>query len=596
MLSINHPCLNDVIILEQKIGDLCKKQAEISKRPAWMKKIFNHFFPENKELIKLGKICNTLFDRVEKIPAVFSADNSKTAHQQHSFHACFQAAKKVESLLAASNCVRVKAQLECLTQRVIALQYRMEGSNGGLDRSVVDIVLTDKLCTAATRWKNEHVLITDKQLTEQQIKKLEEASTYPKFVYALLASKDLQDAFFNWILRDNNGVSQFIEFPSTCERLKSTYLAARVGRLGGEMFKMEKRFKETDVTEKILTLPFFIQKKIDYVNILDGLQEVVLNHHLRLTINKVFDIFSNKSKEVGYLEFFESTGITNWNCHEIGSWNPLTESYERVDLTIEKWWEQLPVLETLSKQGLEKRLNLSLKDDEWVACAKSARTTPDMDLDKRHGYFEVAIPAGKDMYSIYPFGNFPATFPTSPIDLALFVTNTLKAKVVYPDENFFYSHRQQATHPIKFSCEQGYSLMNILQKELIKARFGHMIFQFGGENCAYWVQNVLNAVDSKLPNFYKLDFIFSTPLNPLLGTLFNFFRKLPVNMRCHAISTMDTIFGSGRGIEVFEYHKKVYKSHKQSSVRNEFVIYQPGYLHRQIEEGKIAGCITLGNN
>lgn len=598
MLKIDSSYVNFAQDIERKALTFCKNQQAIKSGSRWIGKIKNFFESDQKQLISLGKSCNALFDRVEKMPTLFSLDESQTKEQRKCYAACLKTSQAVMPVLASSESHKVKIQLEALVQRVAALKYRIEAVNGGVNCSAVDQSLADKLCGAAVRWKNNHPLIINKQITSQERKKLEEASCYPEFANAALASVYLQESFFNWALRDNNGVSQFVEFPATSMRIKSAFLAARIGRLGGNMFLIEKKQKEDSaqgVTEKVISLPFFIRNKVEYLSILDESKEVELLNGWRLTINKVLNSFARKNREVGSLEFFESTGITNWNCHELGPWNPEKGAYDRIDLTKDEWWTQLNILEEVSKEKLEARLGEALGVDEWVVCAKSARTTPDMDLDGRHGYIEIAIPTGRGSYAIYPFGNFASSFPNSSVELVKFIANTVKGKIAYPDENFFYSHRQQASHPVKLTKEQEGILMRSLQKELIKARFGHVIFQFGGENCAYWAQKVLHSIDSKMPNFYKIDFLDSDPLNPVLGNIFNFIRNLPRNLHRYAIKMTDTLLGSGRKLAVFEYHQRVYKSHKHSPVRNEFVIYQPGYLHKQIEEGKIKGVINIGN-
>lgn len=579
---------------------ISQKQEVVANYPASLKRLHHFFNPPENQWIPLLSSCNRLFDEIEKVPTLFSLDQAKTSDQRKIYQACLKTADTAISNLSCSKTHKIKTQLANLIQRVAALQYRIEAPNGGLDGGLrclpVDPILTERLSAAAIEWKKNHPLIIRKDLTTREIKKLEEASTYPQFADVVLANRPLQEAFFSWTLRDNNGVSQFVQFPATCSRIKSTYLASRVGRLGGTMFPIQKKEKEgLQVIEKVVSLPFFIRNKIEYISLLDESQEVQLNNGWRLTIHQIFQIFSKKNKEVGNLEFFESTGIANWNSQELGPWNPVTYSYDRIDLTQDQWWKSLPVLEEISKERLESRIGESITDQEWVAWAKSARTTPDMDLQGRHGYVEVAIPTGNGTYAIYPFGNFASSFPHTILELVLFITNTVKGKISYPDENFFYSHRQQAAHPMKLTQDQGHILMKTFQKELIKARFGNVIFQFGGENCAFWAQRVLNSIDKNMPNFYKLDFLQSTPLDPVLGRLFKFFRMVPEVLRNSVIKAADILLGSGRTIEVFENHTRVYKSHKQSSPRNECVIYQPGYLHRQIEEGKIKGFLSTGN-
>lgn len=582
--------------LDLKAAEISKKQGQINEAPSLFNSIRNYFRPQSNSLISLGKRCQSLLDKVEKEPTAFSSDQSHTLEQNQSYAACLKTAKTIVSMLSASKTPQVKASLNSLMQRVAALQYRIEGVNGGLDRSAIDPVLTEKLCVAAQEWKNKYPLIVQKELMPQEIIKLEKASTYPEFCNVLFnGDKKLKEAFFNWALRENNDVSLFIEFPATWARIKSSYLSSRIGELGVQSLqnRVQKKNGPEGLMEKNIILPFFNGVGTDHISILDESREVELNNGLNITINKILTVLSRKNHEVGDLEMFRH-GIMNWNCHQLGSLNPATGTYDRIDLTDEHWLKKLPVLKEIIHDALEERVGEKLKTGEWVVFAKASRTTADLDLDGRHGYFELAVPTGDGKYGLYPFGIFPPSFPISVVELFKFLGNTFRAKISYPDENFFYAHRQQAEYPMRLSDEEVRDFMKVLQKELIKSRYGHLIFQFGAENCAYWSQSVLNTIEAKKHNFYKTDYVKSYPLNPLMKNIFAFFRRLPKHIRNYAIRNMDTIFGSRRGIYVFENRQKVFKSHNTSPVRNEFVIYQPGHLHQQILKGEINGRVYLG--
>lgn len=571
--------------LERKSSILQKQQQKVEEKPKWLATVYRLITFENRNLLSLSRECQNLLDAVERVPTIFSSDLIKIQDQKDCFAACTKAAKLAISILSSSNSPKVKTELHNLTQRVIALQYRIEAVNGGLDHSTIDPVLTMQLCEAALHWKQKHSLIVKKEITLEEIKKMEEASTYPEFARLILSSRKLEDFFFNWALQNNNGVSQLVEFPATCARLKSVYLASRVGKLLGTL-QIQKNEKNENVSEKVITLPFYTRNQTEYINILDESKIVELNDGINGTknyaINEIFNVFSKKNREVGNLEMFKD-GIRYWNCHKLSS----------VDLTLKEWWKQLPVVEEITKEEMEKRIDDQLAPNDWVVFLKSSRTAADMDLDGRHGYVELGIPQHNGTYSVYPFGIFPESFPNSIMELVLFLAKTNTARISYPDENFFYSHRQQASHPIRLTADEAKKFIKTLQKELIRSRYGHLIFQFGAENCAYWAQTVVKPIDST--NFFKLDYVKSFPQNPLLKNIFKFFRNIPVLCRNTAIKIIDRCFGSGRGVFVLENRERIFKSHHTSSVRNEFVIYQPGYLHQQIAEGKIKGYIHLGN-
>lgn len=575
--------------LEKKASLLQSKQQKMEGKPAWLAFVYRLLTFENKSLLTLGRDCQKLLDRVERVPKLFSSDPNKVSEQNTCLAACIKTANLVASILASSNSKSVKSELVNLMQRVTALKYRMEAVNGGLDRSNVDPIVTKKLCEAALKWKQGHPLIDREEISSLEVKKMEDASCYPEFASLILSNPKLADFFFNWVLQNNNEVKHLVEFPATCERLKSVYIASRVGRMPGT-FQILKNEKSEDIFEKIPTLPFYTKNQTEHINILNESRIVALDDRFgaikSYTINEIFKIFSMKKFEIGELEMFKD-GIRYWNCHHLGN----------IDLTLPEWWKLLPLVEELSKEEMEKRMDDTLSSDEWVVFLKSSRTTPDLDLDGRHGYLEVGIPQPNGNYGVYPFGIFPDYFPYTVIELVQFLARTNKAKISYPDENFFYSHRQQASHPIKLSANEAKIFIRSLQKELINSRYGHLYFQFGAENCAYWAQKTVQPFDST--NFFKLDYVKSYPLNPLLKNIFKLFRILPDFCRNTAIKLVDRGFGSGRGVSFLEYGKngfeRVIKSHHTSPVRNEFVIYQPGYLHQQISEGKIKGYIHLGS-
>lgn len=533
-------------------------------------------------------------DRLEKVPVLFGKLTPEREEQNNVCRQALLTGKHIKKLLTDSP--KHADVCHTLAYKVAALKYRIETENGGLCPGIVDQALLNQLSDAALKWKKKSPLMTRKDLNTAELDKLATAASHTKFSKILLADRALQNKFFTWALRDNNGVKQFIEFPSTAQRLKSAFLAARIGRFGGTMLKMQKErvSSSSDATLKILTLPFFIDNKMTDVSILDESREVELTGW-RLTIKEVIDIFGAKNKRIGDVEFFGTRGITNWNAHKLGSWNPTTGTYDLIDLTLDNWWEQLPILEELSKDELEARYDIKLKEGEWLACAKSTRTTTGLDLDLRHGYIEVSLPVEGGKYRVFPFGNFPAEFPDGVWQLLGYLVNTVPGVVSYPDENTYYSQRQQASYPFTLVVEKGLQLMKRVQKEMIMSRFGYKVFQFGGENCAYWAQSVLHFVEETLPNFFRMPMIESDPINPFLNRLFRMFRATPRNQQLTVIKLVEEIFGASRGRVVFELGQKTFKSHKNSAVYDEQHIYQPGYLHHLIEQEELKGCISYGH-
>lgn len=585
------------LVLDANIPIVCNKFGEWHYESFWKKTVRWLTGTHDHRLADIGKaFCNAL-DKLEKQPVVFGTSLKTIEDQKKIGQEYFIAAKAVEMLLNKSDCPQVKTQLDILALRVIALKYRLEAIHGGLDRSF-DKELFDQVLSLAAKWKSTLTLSPGAMLTDRDVEKIAEACTYPEFAKLLIRNEELQHYFFSWSIRENNGVRQFVEFPATVVQIKRSLLSARISRFGGHMFALEKRLIAGMplTTEKIVTLPFHINNKVEHINILDSSREIEFSGKMRLTVAKIFEIFAEKKTEPGNLEFFGSVGITNWNSYELGSWNQELNEYERIDLSKAEWWKELPVFEELSKDEVEKRYGIELRPGEWVVMVKASRETPDLDFADQHGFLEVLIPTENGKYQLFPFGIYPELFPTSCWKKLIFLTSTAIAKLSYPDENGVFSHRQMAIHPHKKSEQQAKKVMSKIQKDLLKAREGNLILQFGYENCACWADSTMKADETqKQKNFFNIHMLKAEPANFFIKGIFDVFRKAPVSWQPNLIRFLDWSFGSSRGKTIIEDGKPVFKSMRLHPNRNKQIIFHPGYLHRQIEEGSIKGVLTFGH-
>lgn len=581
--------------LEKRDFVLCDSTKLIwSTQPRWMGKVYQFLRFNDDRIANIGKTFCNYMDFVEKTPVVFSGITEIADKQSKLFAEILRAAEVVKSTLDQSNSRAVNKQALLLAQKVAAFRYRIEGVNGGKDISDVDGKLFDKITDLASRWKGKMPLFTDKQVTPHELLKIARACQYADFCSVLLADKSLQDRFFSWSLRDNMDVDHFIQFPATTARVKAAFLATRLGRLCSDMFRLNK-VPVNEGLQKVLELPFDIGDRVKYINILDESAEVNLHGTWMLTIKKILDEFSSKNKAVGDFEMFKSTGITIWNAFELGRWNPAMKHYDHVDLTKTEWWLDLPILEELKKEELEHKYEVTLKEGQWLVCAKAGRQSPDLDLNNTHGFLELAIPTENGNYRTFPFGNFASPFPQSVQELILFIGDTREGKISYPDENVFYSHRQIASLPIVISEKQGRQIMRSIQKDLIKSRFGINIFQFAGDNCACWAQTKLEDSGEAIPNIYKIKFSKSEPHNPALALLFNAVKIAPLALQPKLFGGLYTLFGGWRTYEVFENGKRVYKCQYDSTSCKEATLYHPGNLHELILNGKLKGVVTTGH-
>lgn len=316
-----------------------------------------------------------------------------------------------------------------------------------------------------------------------------------------------------------------------------------------------------------------------------------------LSIKEIFDIFSRKNVNPGNIEYFGPTGINNWCNHEIGWWNHKTKSYVRPDVTLPEWWKQLPIFQVVSKEEVERQCLVKLEKGDWIRSIKSTRESLDFGLMGSHGYLEMAIPLDNGKYGIYPFGKYAGNFPTTIAAKMKLITETVKGKIGYPDENPMYSHRQHAFHSKKKKSYEGVDIMSEIQKDLIKSIEGNLTFQMSWENCAHWAQTKLEATEGEAaPNPFKMPLTKIYPTNPVLTALINtpyffepYFPLQPFIMNCFSF------FANRNGMTVLENGKKIYKVTPFASNYAEQYQYQPDLLPREIEAEKLHGSITYGN-
>ncbi|CCB91195.1 putative uncharacterized protein [Waddlia chondrophila 2032/99] len=573
--------------------------------PAFKRQLYSLECFEKRRLSSLAANMVKEFDRMEKVSVKFNG----ISEQSEQFKKYFEAASYIKNQMKIfSSSKKAGAQYQLLKQRVAALKYRIEQINGGLDKGEVSSEVTDELKQLAVEWKRSCLLYQDESLSKSEVDKLREASRYPKFAKLLKFDSAIRNQFFLWVIRDNNTVDTFVQFPSTCCRLKSALLSGRIGRFANNF-----RFLAKKNGVKEFRLPFQVELedgrlKTKLVSILSESLQIKFRGGYQLAIREILNTFKRKNLNPGQLECFGSCGISNWHAHELGWWNPKTDTCERIDLDQEnsEWWKQMPVFEHLSDEEVCRRFGIdSLQPGQWVAVAKSTRESLSLDIDRSHGYFEILVP-NKDEggYDLYPLGKFAREFPKNIIEKFLFVTNTVESRIEYPDENPFYSHRQHASAPFVLSEADGIALMEMIRKDLKAAREGNVVFQFAWENCAWWPQERLENLlgkkekeaEAKAPNLFVSPLLESRPeVQPLKGIL-KICRALPEKLQMIAVKISAFILGSWRGVWVVEEGKRVFKSMKNSRFKKECKMYHPALLHERIQNGSVNGVVTMGHH
>lgn len=534
---------------------------------------------ENARLI--DKFCE-IFDKLER--ELFTFYESKEEIEKTRAHFASYIAAGEFFLEYLDDFSPKNLRIDKVWQRMIGFQYRIEEIYGGLDRVTdIDLEVFELLIKKAETFKIQQKLYPAPSLTNRDIEKLEETAKYFTFAKLLLKYKNLRDTFFKWTLRDNNGVPQFVEFPATAERMRETFIDKRVG-----YFHPEELAIVNVNQQKMICLPFFNGTDVQRINILNEEQEITLNNQRKLTLKEIFAIFKQKNLEPGDLEYVGKNGIMNWAIYEFGSWNTIKKTFDRIDFSKKDWWYDLPIFNVVSKKFLEKFYHITVAEGEWVQIVKATRESLDFDLLKRHGYIEIAIPMGSDQYALYPFGVYPSDFPASKFGQVMLITQTVLGEMAYPDENEFYSQRQHAAYATPISQACGEQKMDAIKKLILKALHGQLAFQFGGENCSYFTEEIIR--DEKKGSIFKMPVLEMKPTHPGI----EFLLKCPVAVQSFVIRLMQlSAFWYGKPIK--KPHNAYYKCTFFADEVAKMEQYQPGRLFQQIDKKEREGVISFGN-
>lgn len=557
---------------------------------SWLRKCF-HF--EGGREISLAKEFLLHLDNLENSPIFFSNANNKACLQPIDYSSYLRAGKAIEKRLESLSSEKAKMVLYELRRRILALSYRLELSQGGQDKTVMfSESLLQALKERAVVWKRSQVSFERKSLTKQEEQQLRRVCSYPFFIALLFSHSAMEDSFFDWILRHGLSPEIYIEFPANQEKIAQSGLQARIGRVGPNLLKLEKRLSlvQEDRWEKQVTLPIEGRQ----VNLLDENQILTFKGNYQLSLKEILDCFRNKFRFVGNLEFF-SEGIINWNDHKLGYWDADKQDYEQINLSKEAWWNQLPHFETLTRTQVFEKYGLHLDGIHWLVAPYATRGSATLDFEQTHAFFEIAIPDSKGDYQIFNFGKFGTHFPTNFIENFEFLCEMMEATIAYPDENIFYSKRQHTLYPYALTSLQGQRLMDKIRADIQRARAGNFIYQIESENCAKWTYEILKEVlgPDQVPNFYRMSLLDTQPTG-VVGKLFDMVRLLPRKFQGKTLTHLHFPFGAWKGKWIFEKGKKIWISLMSHEFWHSAEVYLPALLFEH-PESEILGFVYMGS-
>lgn len=488
-------------------------------------------------------------------------------------------------------------ELNTLRQRLVGLQYRVEGPGNGLNRLRRAEVNTQspqflQLRQEALAWKQKQLYpLADRRLSVIDADQLLEIARYPEFVPLVLRDPRLKEYCFKKIIRDQMDPANIIQYPATCERLHRCYIEPRIAYNGG--LRISDRACADGGLRKRLTQNFQIgENEARAISILNEEKEVHLHGSASpVKIKDIFNAFRRKNLEVGQFEYFGE--YENYNCAE----PPL-------DIENPQFIEQMRTVRTYTREDLCRAFNISnLQDGQWVKLYRATRSSEKLAIEGCHAYLEIAVPQPDGTYAIKACGVLAATYPKNFIEVICFLAKTVFGKLYSPDDNIFMLTRQHCASPFVLESDAEVAELQEQVRGLFReSREKRLIFQAGGDdNCAAKVQRLFMSererrpdANGKVKNLFSTKMIKASPMEPL-GTLFRFFRRCPVPVQSLFIKFLEVILGGYSKLTVRDANGNlVVRSLSRSAFHDTHRIYTPCKLFKKIEKDPRLGVTWLG--
>lgn len=541
------------------------------------------YFPRKKQIQSAALSLEKELDLSEKAPFFFSGSHCTSVND--SLRGLLAKAEALIEKQELFNDESMKKSLSTLKRKAIGLIYRTENR-----KSVVSLKLCNRLREKVSNWKRLEKSIESPNLEQSDLIAIQTISSYPAFAKLLLEEEELFNEWARFSIRDKVDSAVFIEFPALAQTLVDCNLASRIGRLGSKL-KIEFESAQKGLLRKIVTLPFDGKP----VNILQDGTQVELASNYTLTVAEAFEIFRNKNVRVGDLEYL-AEGVTNWNVHKWGRWNPLRQDYDLINFSHPEWWWLLPTFEIISRQEAEERYEVELKEGEWCAAATATSLSKTLDYENTHAFLEVAIPLGDGTYNILDFGKFATVFPSSFFEAISMFCHNLHATISFPDENIFYLHRARAYQPFVMDETKAKHMMDLIRKDMVKGIEMNFVYQIESDNCAKWVHDLLTHVvgHGKVPEMFQIRLLDTEP-NSFVAHIFSTIKLLPVTWQTAVMTFFHLPMGASRTTWIFEKGKRVAKSLTQHEFWDSGIVYLPALLLKLKEMGVLGLMNHLRN-
>lgn len=479
----------------------------------------------------------------------------------------------------------VATQINLLERRIVALKYRIESVNGGLDQIEAHLVDGNhfaELLEQAKVWKNEQIKFSHaskKELTNGSKQRLALALRYPEFIKLLKTNPSLRNEFFEWIITFRNEVRAFIEFPAVQARLNEAQMGACTGSYFGQCLRSHVRglneaenkesdedyFKEEMDRVKDVTLRFETSEGKKELSILDEDLPVVFTNAVASTIKIVIDAFKDRVMRWGQFEVLNGK-IYSWGAHEIGA-NTKHLGFVRADLTLPEWWKALPPVKTLSIEQAKRWYGAHCDGENFGAKIMATREYLDLRVSGTHSYLEVAAPirddSGRVFYHVYSFAKYPKKLPRKFTEIPRAVAGTSDACISYPDQSIPKREREHDGHSLGIlTPADGIRLMDLIKSYILDGRQGNLAYQLFVQNCGMWACQVASdlfpARREEFEGLFATSFMNAKPLG-LAGCIFSAVKIMPASIQGPFLHLFFLPFGSTIAKEVQERDGRVKK-------------------------------------
>lgn len=426
-----------------------------------------------------------------------------------------QAAVSFLNQASASKSISKKV-VNNLQFKVAALKYR---SGKELPQERANSKILSKLIEKAKEWKKDQIVYeNEEELTEEQLNVLEEFARFPDSARAILKNSFMLENFFKWALLSKLSVRIFVEFPFITEKLCRSKMRMQLGAFNGEHLNLRERNGKKDVT---------ITMEGKQVSILKRHRVVSFSYGVKLTVDRIFEIFKLKNKDESFLSFFEDEGICNWDAHQLSPVDAMENAVNPIDLEKPDWYLSLPMREYLTNEEATEKFGFNCDGSQYVFTVVGARQTNKLNTFGSHSFFRLGIPDGNGGYHYtHGWGKFTKRYPQNPLHLASFLCGPKLATLEYPDNNEKYE-RQKIERHFPMTMEKGLACVDSLRRNLVNSRNNNLGFQILVHNCTDWVaKNLRKYVSEEAGRMFEMDFLELEP-SGLMGGIVKIMRKMP---------------------------------------------------------------------